>query len=76
MSHGHARCCLLGECQNCGIDILRIFLEEVQTQNLLSWRSIGYEVISHTKDGKEKKASKLKYHETPLSTLIEYLMLC
>jgi hypothetical protein len=66
----HARPCLLGKCQNCGIDTLRIYLEKVQFQNSISWRSIGYEVMGHTedvghmKDGKEKKASKLEYYET------------
>jgi hypothetical protein len=67
---------LPGECQNCGIDILRFCPEEVQIENLLSWINISYEVVGHTKDGKEKKASKLENHETPSSMFIEYLMLC
>jgi hypothetical protein len=43
---------------------------------LLSWRNINYEVVGHTKNGKEKKALKLEYHETPSSMFIKYLMLC
>jgi hypothetical protein len=62
----------LGEYQTCGIETLRIYLEEVQFQNLISWRSIGYEVVGYTEDGKGKKASKLKYHKTPPSKLINY----
>jgi len=75
MSLWHARPCLLGECQNYGINTLRICLEEVRSQSLISWKSIGYEVVGHTKDGKEK-ALKLKYHETPPSNLINYLKPC
>jgi len=41
---------------------------------LVSWKSIGYEIVGHTKkDGKEKKGSKLEYHETPPLDLIQYL---
>jgi hypothetical protein len=43
---------------------------------LISWRSIGYEVVGHIEDGKEKKASKLEYHKTPPLDLINYLKPC
>jgi len=42
---------------------------------LISWRSTRYEVVGHTKDGKEKKASKLEYHKTPLLAFTNYLKL-
>jgi hypothetical protein len=40
---------------------------------LISWTNIGYEVVGHTKDGKEKKASKFECHEAPPLNLIKYL---
>jgi hypothetical protein len=36
---------------------------------LISWKSIGYEVVGHTKDEEKKKASKLEYHEIHHETL-------
>jgi hypothetical protein len=62
----------LGECQNYKIDRW-VCPKEVQSQILISWTSIGYEVVGHTKDGKEKKASKFKCHEAPPLNLIKYL---
>jgi hypothetical protein len=66
----HVRGCLLGECEICEIDTLKVCPKGVQFQNLVSWKSIGYEIVGHTKDGKKKKVSKLEYHETPLLDLI------
>jgi hypothetical protein len=39
-------------------------------------RSLGYEVIGHIEEGKEKKASKVEFHVTPPRELIAYLKPC
>jgi hypothetical protein len=36
------RKCLLGDYCNCGVDTFEVCPEEVQSNKLVSWRSIGY----------------------------------
>jgi hypothetical protein len=43
---------------------------------LIKWKSIGYEVVGKTNEGREKKAHKLKYHLTLSRVLLENLYPC
>jgi hypothetical protein len=69
----HDKQCLLGDCCNCGVDSFKICLEAVQFDKLVSWKSIGYEVVGFINEGKEKKASKLEYKETLAHDFIQYM---
>jgi hypothetical protein len=72
----HDKQCLLGQCHNCGVDIFKVCPKEFQSKKLIFWKSTRYEVVGFTKGGKEKKASKMEYNETPPHDLIQYLKLC
>jgi hypothetical protein len=41
----HKRECLLGECSRCGVNVLNICPLELQSDHLVKWKSIGYEII-------------------------------
>jgi hypothetical protein len=57
----------------CGWKSLRLCPRELDTNDLIKWCNIGYEVFGHIEEGKEKKASKIEFHETPSKDLISYL---
>jgi hypothetical protein len=65
--------CLEGLCSNCGVDSLKICLEELISNQLVQWKSIGYEVLGKTSDERDKKAQKLEYHESHPIIMLEYL---
>jgi hypothetical protein len=46
---------------------------ELSFDALIQWCNIGYEVVGHNEDGKEKKAPKIEFHETSPRELIFYL---
>lgn len=73
LSLWHAESCLEGLCSNCGIDNLKICLEELISNQLVQWKSIGYEVLGKTNDKRDKKAQKLEYHESHPIILLEHL---
>ncbi len=52
----HAEVCLEGDCLDCEINNFKICLEELQSPKLIQWKSIGYKVVGHIDDGREKKA--------------------
>jgi hypothetical protein len=66
----------LGQCHNCGVDIFKVCPKEFQSKKLIFWKSIRYEVVGFAEEGKEKKASKMEYNETPPCDLIQYLKPC
>jgi hypothetical protein len=57
------------------VKLLPLYPNEWQSNALIQWSSIGFEVVGHTEEGKEKKASKVEFHETPPIELISYLKL-
>jgi hypothetical protein len=65
--------CLEGLCPSCGVDNLKICLEEFISNQLVQWKNTRYEVVGKTSDGKDKKAQKLEYHESHPIILLEYL---
>jgi hypothetical protein len=40
---------------------------------LVKWKSIGYEVVGMSEDGNPKKAVTMEYRESPPRELIAYL---
>jgi hypothetical protein len=73
LSMWHKRSCLLGECVECGVNLLRVCPFEMSSVNLVKWKSIGYKVVGTTEEGNQRKASTLEYRETTPCELIEYL---
>ena len=69
----HKRECLLGECQSCGIKLLKICPWELNSDVLVKWKSIGSEIVGYNEDGLPKKAPSVQYRETKPTELFEYL---
>jgi hypothetical protein len=55
------------------IQTLNMCPKNISSEKLVKWRSIGYDVVGHTLDGKEKKVPKVFYHDTPPRKLVSYL---
>jgi hypothetical protein len=62
----------MGECRLYGIQNLNLCLHELSLNMLVKWKNIGYDV-GQTFDGRDKKAPKVLYNETPPKELISYL---
>jgi len=73
-SKWHARECLLGECENCGVENLPIYLVEKDalSNSSISWKQFSLKKIV-TKKGKEKKKLKLIFKSTSSIEFIDYL---
>jgi hypothetical protein len=71
----HQRDCLSSDYVYYGVKSLPLCPNELQSNALFQWCSIGYEVVRHIEEGKEKKTSKVEFHETPPRKLISYLKL-
>ncbi len=41
---------------------------ELITNDLIKWCSIGYEVVGHIEEGREKKTPKVEYHDVENSS--------
>ncbi len=54
LSLWHAKSCLEGLCSNYGVDSLKICPKELISNQLVQWKSIGYEVVGKTGDGRDK----------------------
>jgi hypothetical protein len=65
--------CLMGDCPDCGLKLLRFCLVEETTEKLVKWKSIGYKVVGMTKDKNPRKAATLEYRKTTPLELISYL---
>jgi hypothetical protein len=52
----HAEACLEGDCLDCEINNFKICLKQLQSPKLIQWKNVGYKVVGHTNDGREKKA--------------------
>jgi len=57
----------------CGVTTFKICPRELQSNKLIEWKNIGYEVVRKINEGGEKEAQKLAYHLTLLKELLEYL---
>jgi hypothetical protein len=51
----------------------KVYLKELVSNKLVQWKSIGYEVLKKTDDGRDKKVQKLEYHESQPKALLDYL---
>jgi len=73
-SKWHARECLLGECENCGVENLPIYPVEKDalSNSSISWKHFSFKKII-TKKGKEKKKLKLVFKSTSSIEFIDYL---
>jgi hypothetical protein len=69
----HHSQCIASECACCGWKPFWLCLWVFNTNDLIKWHKIGYEVVGHTEEGKEKKVSKIEFHETPPKESISYL---
>jgi Zn ribbon nucleic-acid-binding protein len=69
----HKRSCLLGECVECGVNLLRVCPSKMSSEKLVKWKSIGYKVVGTIDKGNQSKASTLEYRETTPHELIQYL---
>ncbi len=69
----HNQACLMGECRFCGVQNFNLCPQALFSNMLVKWRNIGYDVVGHTANGKNKKAHKVLYNETPPRELISYL---
>jgi len=48
----------MGECDECGVEILPLYLEEYESTMTISWKCIGYEVVGKIDEGKERKSPR------------------
>jgi hypothetical protein len=51
----HKRERLLGNYPDCGIQMSKICFQELLLRYLIKWKSIGYEVVGQSEEGKDKK---------------------
>ena len=63
LSMWHKRDCLIGKCVDCGIHLLRICPQEMTSEQIVKWKSIGYKVVGTTEEGTPRKAATLEYKE-------------
>ncbi len=63
----------MGDYACCGVKSFPLCPSELSFDALIQWCSIGYEVVGHNEDGKEKKAPKIEFCEMPPRELIFYL---
>jgi hypothetical protein len=70
LSMWHKCSCLLGECVECGVNLLRVCPSEMSSEKLVKWKSIGYKVVGTTEEGNQRKALTLEYQETTPRELI------
>ncbi len=58
----------MGDCHSCGIELLKVCLEELCTSKNTQWRFIGHEVVGKIFEGRDKKISRVLYNDaTPLN---------
>jgi hypothetical protein len=66
----------MGDCNNCGVHTLKLCPLELETTTIIHWWSIGFEVVGHNEDGRDRKVFKVEYHNTHPSELFAYLKPC
>lgn len=69
----HSKQCLMGECSHCGVHTLKVCPNELEIDQIIHKQNIGYKIVGQIKDGRDQKASKVEYHDTHSSELIQYL---
>jgi hypothetical protein len=47
----HKRDCLMGNCIDCGIELLRVCPLELASEKKIKWKTIGYKVVGTTDEG-------------------------
>jgi hypothetical protein len=62
----HKRVCLMGQCQDYGVEKLKLCPTKNSTKNLIQWRCIGYVVVGKNNNGLDKKTSQVQYKDTTL----------
>jgi hypothetical protein len=62
----------MGDYNHCGVHTLKLYPIEFQTNKVIHWQSIGTKLLGKMKMVRTK-ASKVEYHDTHPSELIEYL---
>lgn len=60
----HKRDCLMGNCADCGIELLRVCPLELASEKKMKWKTIGFKVVGTTDEGHPRKAATLEYRET------------
>jgi hypothetical protein len=63
----------MGECRFYGVQNLNLCPQELSSNMFVKWRRIRYEVVEQMSNGKDKKAPKALYNETPPRELISYI---
>jgi len=63
----------MGDYNQYGVHTLKFFVVELQIDKVIHWQSIRYKVVGQNEDGKDRKASRVEYHNTHPSELIKYL---
>jgi hypothetical protein len=69
----HKRECSLGDWCDCGIQMLKICFQKLLYRHLMKWKSIGYEVVGQTKEGKDMKIPTMMYNETTFVNYVRYM---
>ena len=73
-SQWHARECVFGDCDSCGVDYLPLCLTEEEgfKANIVKWKHFSLETIT-TKKGEQRKKLQLVYEESTSDKLVSYL---
>jgi hypothetical protein len=69
----HKRECIMGDCHRCGLQLLEVYLGELQSNNNMQWCSNGHEVVGKTTNGWDKKVRRVMYNDIRHVQLIDYL---
>jgi hypothetical protein len=56
--------CLMGNCIDCGIELLRVCPLELASEKKIKWKTIRYKVVGTTDEGHPRKAATLEYRES------------
>jgi hypothetical protein len=60
----HNRGYIMGECNMCGIQLLKMCPTKSCTNKKTQWCNIGQQVVGTNVNGQEKKATRVMYNDT------------
>jgi hypothetical protein len=66
----------MGDCHKCGLQLLKVYLGELHSNNKMQWCSNGHEVVGMTTNGQDKKIRRVMYNDIRPVQLIDYLKPC
>jgi len=69
----HNKQCFLGKSTEYGVHKLPLYTQELISNALVKWHSIGNEIMGVSKDGSPKKVPKVLHHDTPAKDLVKYM---